>query len=200
MRRWVKRFAQIVAVVLTFPCALLCFFGKIRAAYIFLAQGLALIPGMPGSYVRTAYYRLTLRRCSPDITISFGSYFVDPDSCIGTLTSIGSYCVIGRCEIGMRTQIGSHVLVPSGRRQHLRSSEGQLGSSVDGLTIIGSDCWIGDGVIVMEEVGDGATIGAGSVVTRPISPRVVAAGNPARTLHEPPVSALPSTSNVSRSS
>jgi virginiamycin A acetyltransferase len=184
MRRCFKRFVQIVAVVLAFPFALLCFFGRIRSSYTFLAHGFALAPGIPGSYLRTAFYRLTLRRCSKDVTIWFGSYFVDPDTCIGALTSIGSYCVMGRCQIGMRTQIGSHVLVPSGRRQHLRDPKGELGSCLDGLTVIGSDCWIGDGAIVMAEVGDGATIGAGAVVTHPISPRMVAAGNPARMLHD----------------
>lgn len=49
---------------------------------------------------------------------------------------------------------------------------------------IGSHCWIGAGAILMPgiEIGDGAVIGAGSVVTRSVPPRKVAAGNPARIL------------------
>jgi len=34
----------------------------------------------------------------------------------------------------------------------------------------------------MADVGEGATVGAGSVVTRPIPARSVAAGNPARVI------------------
>lgn len=49
---------------------------------------------------------------------------------------------------------------------------------------VGSDVWFGGGVIVCPGVtiGDGVTIGAGSVVTRDIPPRVIAAGNPCRVL------------------
>ena len=47
---------------------------------------------------------------------------------------------------------------------------------------IGNDCWIGGSVTILPgvSIGDGSTIGAGSVVTRDIPPRSVAVGNPAR--------------------
>ncbi|MDQ8185721.1 sugar O-acetyltransferase [Pelagicoccus sp. SDUM812002] len=46
--------------------------------------------------------------------------------------------------------------------------------------------WIGGGSIVVPGVtiGEGTTIGAGSVVTKSIPPRVVAAGNPCRVIRE----------------
>lgn len=49
---------------------------------------------------------------------------------------------------------------------------------------IGSNVWLGAGVIVLPGVtiGDNTTIGAGSVVTKPIPPNVVAVGNPCRVL------------------
>lgn len=49
---------------------------------------------------------------------------------------------------------------------------------------IGSDCWLGGGVIVCPGVtiGDGCTVGAGSVVTKDVERRVVAVGNPARVI------------------
>lgn len=52
--------------------------------------------------------------------------------------------------------------------------------------IIGDDVWLGGGVIVCPnvEIGAGTTIGAGSVVTRNIPPRVFAAGNPCRVIRE----------------
>ena len=49
---------------------------------------------------------------------------------------------------------------------------------------IGKNCWLGAGVLVMPgvSIGDGAVIGAGSVVTKDIPAGVVAVGNPCRVL------------------
>ena len=184
LRQGVKRTVQGIALVLAFPAALFALFGRFQPAYSFFAQSFALTPGMPGSYLRAAYYKLTLRRCSIDITISFGSYFVQPDSTVGELVSIGSYGVIGRAAIGPRTQIGSHVLVPSGKRQHLRNPDGTLSDCLDGQTVIGADCWIGDAAIIMAELGEGATVGAGAVVTHAVAAHTVVAGNPARPIQQ----------------
>jgi maltose O-acetyltransferase len=53
---------------------------------------------------------------------------------------------------------------------------------------IGDRCWIGGGAILLPGVtiGHGSTIGAGSVVTKSIPPRSVAAGNPCRILKSLP--------------
>ncbi len=49
---------------------------------------------------------------------------------------------------------------------------------------IGSDCWIGGSVVILPgvEIGEGSTIGAGSVVTRSIPLRSIAVGNRARVI------------------
>lgn len=49
---------------------------------------------------------------------------------------------------------------------------------------IGSRVWIGGGAIVLPgvSIGDDTVVGAGSVVTRSLPARVVAAGNPCRVL------------------
>ena len=51
---------------------------------------------------------------------------------------------------------------------------------------IGDDVWIGGGAIICPnvEIGAGTTIGAGSVVTKSIPPKVFAAGNPCRVIRE----------------
>lgn len=48
--------------------------------------------------------------------------------------------------------------------------------------IIGRDCWIGGMAIICPGVviGDGVTVGAGSVVTKNVEPWTVVAGNPAK--------------------
>ncbi len=49
---------------------------------------------------------------------------------------------------------------------------------------IGSNCWLGAGVIVLPgiTIGDNTVVGAGSVVTKDLPPNVVAVGNPCRVL------------------
>jgi len=57
----------------------------------------------------------------------------------------------------------------------------------DNPLIIGSDVWIGMNVIICpgcSRIGDGAIIGAGSVVTRDVPPFSIHAGNPARLIRK----------------
>ncbi len=180
VRLCVKRVCQAIALVLAFPAAALTLFGRIRPVYTFFAQSVALTPGLPGSYLRAAYYKMTLRSSSLDVTLAFGTYFVQPDTVLEKGVSIGAYCVIGRSSIGARSQIASHVLIPSGRRQHLRNADGSLSDLATDPTLIGADCWIGDGAIVMADLGESVTVGAGSVVTKPVLAGLVVVGNPAR--------------------
>ena len=65
------------------------------------------------------------------------------------------------------------------------------GMSTNKPITIGKDCWIGAGAIILGgvSIGDGTTIGAGSVVTRDLPSRVVAAGNPCRILRTLPAQA-----------
>ncbi len=176
----IKRLFQAIALVLAFPAATLTLFGRLKPVYTFFAQSFALGPGLPGSYLRAAYYKMTLRKSSLDVTLAFGTYFVQPDTVLEKGVSIGAYCVIGRSSIGARSQIASHVLMPSGRRQHVRNADGTLSDTIHDRTCIGSDCWIGDGAVVMADLGERVTVGAGSVVTRPVPAGSVVVGNPAR--------------------
>lgn len=51
-------------------------------------------------------------------------------------------------------------------------------------TAIGDYCWLGERVMVLKgvTVGEGAVIGAGSIVTKSIPPHVVAVGSPAKVI------------------
>lgn len=55
-----------------------------------------------------------------------------------------------------------------------------------GPVIIGNDVWMGYRVIITSGVtiGDGAVIGAGSVVTKDVEPYTVVAGNPAKPIRK----------------
>jgi len=88
--------------------------------------------------------------------------------------------------------IGANVTIVSGGHSiypHLRWSEnvleggGTVGATADGAPIsIGDDCWFGANVTVVQgvKIGNGCTIGAGSVVVKDIPDRCVAVGNPCR--------------------
>jgi virginiamycin A acetyltransferase len=180
LRRIIKRTIQGLSLVFVFPGALLCAFGQIKVFYIFFAQLFALFPGIVGTFLRSAFYKFTLRECSIDTAISFGTFFSSRDARVGENVSIGSFCVIGRARIGKGTQISSHVEIPSGRYQHPRDEQGRFLDSEIGEVVIGSDCWIGASAVIMANVGDQSTIGAGSVVVTEIPDHVIAVGVPAK--------------------
>lgn len=166
-----------------FPFGVLCAFGRIPVMFALFAQGCAQYPGIVGDYARAAFYWMTLRDCSSDVRISFGSFFAHREVSVEPKVYIGSYCVLGRARIGAGTQIASHVQILSGRHQHARDESGNI-SGVDPEALveiaIGANCWIGAGAIIMADVGETTTIGAGAVVTKSIPPRSIAVGNPAR--------------------
>lgn len=184
LRKVAKRLVQVVCLAVVSPAAALCGFGRIRILFDFFAHSMAVIPGAPGNFLRAAFYKFTLSASSIDVDIWFGTFFSRRGVTLAPNVSIGSYCVLAEVDIGPRTQIASHVQVP-GRQQHSRDPYGRLSHSVNqpGEAIrIGADCWIGSAAIIMADVGDQSTIGAGSVVVKPIPAGVVAVGVPARPL------------------
>ena len=149
------------------------------------SQFLSLWPGAPGDFLRRAFYRMTLAGASEDCSIHFGTIFATPAVWIGRGVYIGANCNIAHCRIGDDTLLGSNVTILSGNRQHhfdrLDVPIRQQGGSHRTLAI-GRDVWIGNGAIVLEDVGDQAIVAAGSVVTRPVAERTIVGGNPARVI------------------
>lgn len=185
LKRALKTAAHAVFLALALPAAILSRFGRWEPLYLLFAQFYAILPGLPGDYMRIAFYKLTLLDCSLASRVSFGTFFAHREATIAPQVYIGSYCVLGRVTIGERTQVASGVQILSGLRQHVRDTDGRiLGSSQGNFTpvLIGADCWIGAAAIVMANVGARCTIGAGSVVSRPIPANSVAVGSPARVI------------------
>ncbi len=187
MKKTIKALANGLFIVAALPAAMLTAFGRWRRMFTLFAQAFALVPGFVGEYARRGYYVLTIRSCSLESCICVGTFFARPDVVVESGVYIGSYCVIGRSHIGANTQIACNVHIVSGRHQHLRDEQGNILGSESGLfeeVTIGRNCWIGTSAIVMADVGDGATIGAGAVVTHAIPPSTVAVGNPARVVKQ----------------
>jgi virginiamycin A acetyltransferase len=184
-RKAVKIAAQGLSLLIALPFAALTVFGRVSSIFQGIGQLVALVPGLPGDYLRVAFYYLTLRNCSLQSRVSFGTLFSRSSASVGKGVYIGAYCTLGACEIGERTQIASHVQILSGRHQHKRGTDHRImGATSDDFTsvTIGADCWIGAAAIVMADVGAQTTIGAGAIVTRAVPSNVVAVGNPASTL------------------
>jgi len=185
MKNALKSIANAVCTIITFLPALLCGFGRHERLVVWFAQSFARIAGPPGEYLRRAFYAQTLESCSKKCCISFGTFFSHPQAAVEDGVYIGAYCIIGKARIRRNTQIGSNVHILSGRRQHARDEAGNILGAEEGVfeeITIGADCWIGTSAVVMANVGEGSTVGAGAVVTKDIPPGVVAVGVPAQVI------------------
>jgi virginiamycin A acetyltransferase len=185
LKRVLKLFLRGVSLLVVFPSAAASAFGRWKSVYTLFAHIYAMAPGIPGDYLRISFYRLTLEECWLSSRVSFGSFFAHPQARLGPRVYVGCYCVIGKAIIGEQTQIASGVQILSGAHQHSRDEAGGISGAEEGVfhaVTIGANCWIGAAAIIMADVGCGATIGAGSVVSRPIPPRSVAIGSPAKVI------------------
>jgi len=147
--------------------------------FVCLNQLLALIPGLVGTYLRGAYYYGSLDKCSWQVHIGFGTVFTNREARLGTSISMGAYCVIGHARIGDHVMMASRISIPSGKRQHIDDS-GRLSSEPRFETVeIGTGSWIGEGAIIMANVGERCIVSAGAVVVNSAPRACLLAGNPA---------------------
>ena len=183
-----KSAARALALLLVSPLLLLDLLLRgtgSHALFAAMTQLLSLVPGRTGSYLRLAYLRVVLPDCHPDSFVGFGTLFSQRDTRLGRGIYVGPQCNIGRCAIGDDTLVASGVHIMSGTGQHnfddLNTPIRDQGGEYRQIRI-GRDCWIGNGALIMADVGDQSVIGAGSVVTEAIPPRSIAVGNPARVI------------------
>lgn len=158
------------------------FLGRERAL-LGVSQLIALWPGISGGYYRAAFYRLAFPGSPQDTAIGFMTTFSNPNAVLHAHVSTGVFCNIGWAEIGEHCILGSHVCIASGKKQHLHADTGmpiRLQGGVKEKVTIGRDCWIGNGSVVLANVGEGSVVAAGSVVVHHVRPFSIVGGNPAR--------------------
>lgn len=128
----------------------------------------------------------------------------------GSLT-IGDYTFIGRSrifaahkvDIGKGVLISDNVVIMDSNLHQISSTKraliseawanGQFPDVYTGIpyarVVISDNVWIGANVVVLKgiSIGEGAIVGAGSVVTKNVPPYTIVAGNPARVIREIPL-------------
>jgi chloramphenicol O-acetyltransferase type B len=140
------------------------------------------------AYLLTFKYRIT--SVGKDFYMGRNNLIHCKDIRIGDFVYIGNNChlSIDTLDIGDYTMLASQVSIVGG--DHRFDIAGvpirNTGRAERKGVIIGKDCWLGHGVTVLDgvELGEGAIIAAGSVVTRSVEPYSVYAGVPAKRIKD----------------
>lgn len=131
----------------------------------------------------------------PTSTIGSGSQFYS--SQMDRHSYCGYDCQITHAKIGAFVSIANGVTIGGGRhpldwagmspvfykgRDSVRAKFAEHDREPPRRITIGNDVWIGHAAIILPgvTVSDGAVVGAGAVVTKPVPPYAIVAGNPAR--------------------
>jgi acetyltransferase-like isoleucine patch superfamily enzyme len=114
-----------------------------------------------------------------------GKSYISKDFQAGDYSYIGTNCLIGpKVKIGRFTMLANNVSIVGGDHNYSDPNNPIIFSGRPELkeTLIGEDVWIGCYSIIMAGVtiGDGAIIGAGSVVTKNVPSYSIYAGVPAK--------------------
>jgi acetyltransferase-like isoleucine patch superfamily enzyme len=148
-----------------------------------ISEGLSLLPTAIGVSIRYEFYRRTLRACGKNVLVFFGAVFFYPEVSIGNNVVLDSHVAIHHCDIGDNVMVGAGSHLLGGQRYHNFDRTDlpiiRQGGKMKRISI-GSDVWIGVNSVIMEDIGNGTVVGAGSVVTKEIEPYSIVAGNPAK--------------------
>jgi acetyltransferase-like isoleucine patch superfamily enzyme len=134
-------------------------------------------------------------RIDPTSKVGSGSQIVN--SIFDRHTFCGYDCTIINCRIGSFCSIANGVSIGGARHpmefastspvflSHKDSVKAEFARhdySQDAMTTIGNDVWIGERVLIKAgvNVGHGAVVGMGSVVTKDVTPYAIVAGNPSK--------------------
>ncbi|WP_145259514.1 glycosyltransferase [Calycomorphotria hydatis] len=149
------------------------------------SQLMALIPGAMGNVLRRAFLSWTIAECAATATVCFGTLFSKTCARLGEHVYVGPNCHLGDVDLKRDTLIAPGVQIPSGGNTHTfddRSIPIREQQGASRKVTVGPDAWIGANAVVMDDVGRGAVVAAGSVVTSPVESFHVVAGVPAKTI------------------
>lgn len=159
-------------------------FGADRALE-FCSEALATKAGASGLLLRRAFYRMALPACGADCTFAAGVILTKADVRFGRNVALGLNTIVSAAEFGDDILCGPGVMFLSGREQHGHQRTDVPMVEQPGVyrTLrIGSDVWLGAGAIVLDDIGTGCIVAAGSVVVSPVPDYAIVAGSPARVI------------------
>lgn len=157
-----------------------------RLYFPYLSESLSRIPFAFGWKLRRAVYARVLPAVGKDVVLHHGVVIEDERTTFGDdiWVSVGTY--IDYAIIEDHVLIGQHVVLLAGKGHHNFERTDipikQQGNPPKEPVTIGRGAWIGANSTVMADVGHDAIVGAGSVVTKPVPPMAIVAGNPARVI------------------
>lgn len=187
-RQGAKRLVFGMSLLLVSPLIVAAWLEKrmSRKESIFVAssQLLSLIPDLFGVHIRAAFYYAILDRCEREVHVGFGSIFTHRAATLARNVSMGAYCVIGCADIAEGVMMASRISIPSGKRQHLDASGCLTDKPSFERVAIGAGTWIGEGALIMANVGSRSIVSAGAVVVNELPDRCLIAGNPGRVIRE----------------
>ena len=182
--RFFIRFMKVLLLPLVLPFILL---AKLSAESTFraISQLFSLVPFGIGEIIRYDFYKYTLSELGQNVFIGFGTVLNYRDICIGSNVQIGMYNTIHHCNFGDNIMTAEGCCFLSGSKYHNYSRTDipmiKQGGQLKRIRI-GNDVWIGSNSVIMEDIGTGSIVGAGSVVTKPVDTYTLVAGNPAKEL------------------
>ena len=140
--------------------------------------------GKRNKKIRASLVRVYIRYCGKNVNIEPHTIFNHALS-IGDNSGIGEFSEIyGEVTIGSDVMMGTNCIIYSRNHAFARLDipMWQQGFSNSKPVIIGNDVWIGGRVTILPgvNIGNGAIIGAASVVTKDVPSYAIVGGNPAR--------------------
>ncbi len=187
VRRALKTVVDAVSLVLAMPLGALSVLEKYllpghESTFRMCAQSVALLPGLPGLFVRRAFYRYALDGCDADCHIGFGALVTHRQTIIERGVYVGVWALVGSAHLREGTSVGSRASLLSGTDLHEYHDGQWTPADVRKLRqiVLGPHAFIGEAAVVMADVGAGAMVATGAVVPAAVPAGIVVAGNPAR--------------------
>jgi acetyltransferase-like isoleucine patch superfamily enzyme len=123
----------------------------------------------------------------PDGTYTYGTIHVGDDVNLGVRPVL--MAALSEIRIGSHVMFGPEVVVIGGGHnisvpgQFMTLTHEKTGDEDLGV-VIADDVWVGARAVILRgvEIGRGAVIGAGALVTKSVPPYAIVAGNPARVI------------------